>query len=272
MKKQTAPDLLEIVFSGRNRAYGAYALRRAYPNNLAKALAGSFLLLLALVFLPRLLRAFSQDAYKAPPDFGTIIMTPRKEVVAAPKPLPKPMTPAPKASTQAFPPPKVLSDELVDDIPMANIDDLLANPAQIGGTNQIGDPDAPPSLDEQPNLGAIGNEAKRQIQPDTIFTQATVQIQPYFPGGEPELLRYLAEHIRYPDMARTGGIEGIVAIGFVVDEQGDILDARILKEIGGSCGTEALRVVKDMPRWRPGEVNGKSVKVRFTLPVRFVLK
>ncbi|MCB0533188.1 MAG: energy transducer TonB [Lewinellaceae bacterium] len=73
-------------------------------------------------------------------------------------------------------------------------------------------------------------------------------------------------------MARENNIQGVVALTFVVDKDGRVREVNVLKDIGGSCGKEALRVVETMPRWLPGEANGHPVKVRFTLPVRFRLE
>ena len=98
-----------------------------------------------------------------------------------------------------------------------------------------------------------------------------VQKPPTFPGGEHDLLKFLAENIHYPELARENNIAGNVALTFVINKDGSVTDAQILKDIGGGCGKEALRVVGLMPRWSPGEANSHPVKVRFALPVRFRL-
>jgi TonB family protein len=94
---------------------------------------------------------------------------------------------------------------------------------------------------------------------------------PAYPGGEQAMLRFLAENIKYPALARENNIQGTVALTFVVDKDGSITDVQIVKDIGGGCGKESVRVVKAMPKWTPGEANGKPVKVRYTLPLRFRL-
>ena len=94
---------------------------------------------------------------------------------------------------------------------------------------------------------------------------------PSFPGGEREMLKFLSENIKYPALARENNIQGTVALTFVVDKDGSIADVNIIKDIGAGCGKEAVRVVKAMPKWNPGEANGQKVKVRYTLPVRFRL-
>lgn len=85
------------------------------------------------------------------------------------------------------------------------------------------------------------------------------------------LLEFIYSRINYPQMAIRNRIEGTVVIEFIVEKTGRISNATILKEIGGGCGKEALRVVKEMPDWIPGRQRGKAVPVRYKLPVKFVL-
>lgn len=109
-----------------------------------------------------------------------------------------------------------------------------------------------------------------QTQEAEIFV--LVEEMPQFPGGDQALLQYLADKIRYPAIARENKIEGLVVVQFVIDENGTISQAQILRGIGGGCDEEALRVIAAMPRWKPGKQRGIPVKVRFNLPVRFQLK
>ncbi len=94
---------------------------------------------------------------------------------------------------------------------------------------------------------------------------------PAFPGGVNALMTYLARHIQYPGQARSNNLQGTVLLTFVVGKDGAISDINILRDIGGGCAEETMRVVAAMPRWTPGMVEGQPVKVRFTLPVRFKL-
>jgi protein TonB len=104
-----------------------------------------------------------------------------------------------------------------------------------------------------------------------IFT--IVEDMPEFPdGGEKALLAYLSNNIKYPAIARENGITGTVYVTFEIDQNGKVKDAKILRGIGGGCDEEALRVVMNMPTWKPGRQRGKPVRVQYNLPVRFVLK
>jgi protein TonB len=98
-----------------------------------------------------------------------------------------------------------------------------------------------------------------------------VEQMPEFPGGQTELIKYLQKNLRYPAAARENGIEGKVVLQFVVDESGKISDIQTIRDIGGGCAEEAIRVVKNMPPWKPGKQNGNAVKVYFKLPVTFKL-
>lgn len=94
---------------------------------------------------------------------------------------------------------------------------------------------------------------------------------PSFPGGDPALMKFLANNIQYPDAARKNNIQGVVALTFVVEKDGSVSNVTVLRDIGGGCAAEAARVVKMMPNWSPGVVDGTAVRVRYTLPVRFKL-
>jgi len=127
----------------------------------------------------------------------------------------------------------------------------------------------PPTLEEAPHELS---DLKSPATSDKTFEMFDIEKAPSFPGGEPSLMKFLAEQIQYPALARENAIQGTVALSFVVDKDGGITDIHILKDIGAGCGKEALRVLKSMPKWTPGEANGQPVKVRYTLPIRFKLE
>ncbi|MEO1260849.1 MAG: TonB family protein [Bacteroidota bacterium] len=86
------------------------------------------------------------------------------------------------------------------------------------------------------------------------------------------LLTFLKQHLNYPAIARENGVEGMVVIRFVVEKNGEISGAKIMRDIGAGCGQEALRVVNKMPEWVPGRQRGHEVRVQYTLPVQFKLQ
>jgi len=110
---------------------------------------------------------------------------------------------------------------------------------------------------------------EEEISEEIIFI--VVEEWPSFPGGEEARLRFLSENIRYPQMAREAGIQGTVFLTFVVERDGSVTDVRVVRGIGGGADEEAIRVVRNMPRWTPGRQRGQPVRVQFNMPIRFVL-
>lgn len=99
-----------------------------------------------------------------------------------------------------------------------------------------------------------------------------VQDRPEFIGGEAELMKFLTSNLTYPQEARNKGTEGTVIITFVVEKDGSLSNITAIREIANGCTEEAMRVVKMMPKWKPGKADGIPVKVKYTLPVKFALK
>ena len=107
------------------------------------------------------------------------------------------------------------------------------------------------------------------IEDDDALIGVLAEEDPEFPGGIEALYKFLQDNIQYPQLALENGIEGKVYVTFVVEEDGSITNPRLLRDIGGGCGQEAIRVVKMMPKWTPGKLQGKPVRVQFNLPVSF---
>lgn len=128
-----------------------------------------------------------------------------------------------------------------------------------------GNPSFQPSLIDQAVLWP-SNLLNRALSLYKTKTKA------HFPGGETALLKYLNDNIVYPKLAQTSSISGEVLVSFVVEKDGSISNATVLRDIGGGCGQEALRVVKSMPQWIPEEIDGEIFRTQFTLPITFTLK
>ena len=114
-----------------------------------------------------------------------------------------------------------------------------------------------------------------EVEEEEVVEQEIFQIveeMPSFPGGEAELLKYVATHIKYPQIARETGIQGRVFVGFVVEPDGSISNVKLLRGIGGGCDEEAMRVIKSLPKWKPGKQRGKAVRVSYQIPVFFKLQ
>jgi protein TonB len=114
-----------------------------------------------------------------------------------------------------------------------------------------------------------------EVVEEEVVEQEIFQIveeMPAFPGGEAKLMEYVGKNIKYPQIARETGIQGRVFIGFVVEPDGSVSNVKLLRGIGGGCDEEAMRVVKSMPKWKPGKQRGKAVRVSYMLPVNFKLQ
>jgi protein TonB len=145
---------------------------------------------------------------------------------------------------------------------------------EVVGDDEIIQDEIDISIEDRPDQAAqtyvpvLVEEAPEPVA-EEIFT--FVEEYPEFPGGEKALYEYIKNNIRYPEVARTSGITGTVYVQFVVEKDGSISDVKVLRGIGGGCDEEAVRVVKSMPKWKPGKQRGQPVRVYYTLPIDFKL-
>ena len=159
------------------------------------------------------------------------------------------------------PPPAPVVTEVLnvveDDVEIEQQDILTSEDTQEAAQTAVYTPPAAVEEEEE--------EAAQQI-----FT--VVEEMPEFPGGMNELLKYLAKSIKYPVIAQENGIQGRVICAFVVNRDGSIVDAEVLRGVDPSLDKEALRVIMSMPKWKPGKQRGKPVRVKYTVPVTFRLQ
>lgn len=265
-------DMLDIIFANKNKAYGAYQLRRSYPKYLQRA----FLIGIALIFLffalPYIMSAVKGLIPKDKPVDVVAELGPPPDIdpnnPPPPPPPPPPTPPPPTRSTVKFVPPVIKKDEEVQEEEQKAVEELIEKKEDIGTEDKEGNDDAAPTIDENPSELEIVEAPKEE----KTFEMFDIQKPPSFPGGETELFKFLQKNIEYPALAKENNIQGVVPITFVIGKDGSVSDVSILRDIGGGCGKEAVRVVKAMPKWVPGEANGNPVKVRYTLPVRFKLE
>ena len=113
-----------------------------------------------------------------------------------------------------------------------------------------------------------------EVEEEVVEEQEIFQIveeMPQFPEGEAKLMEHIAKNIKYPQEARERGIQGRVFVGFVVEPDGSVSNVKVLRGIGGGCDEEAVRVIKSLPKWKPGKQRGKEVRVSYQIPVVFKL-
>ncbi len=273
VKSAQVRDMLDIIFQNRNKAYGAYQLRRDYNKYLMRAFGFGMLFLFLLFMLPRLVSAVSSALAEKPVEVEIEMSAPPDltNEPPPPPPPPPPTPPPPTRTTVQFVPPIIKKDEeVVEEEPKKVIEELEEVKADIGKSDVKGNDEAPPEDFDNPSELAVV-EAPKPVE-DKVYETFDIQKMPSFPGGEAELQKFLRDNINYPAIARENNIQGTAALSFVVGKDGTISNVTILKDPGGGCGKEAVRVVNSMPKWAPGEANGNPVKVKFTLPVRFRLE
>ena len=171
-----------------------------------------------------------------------------EEVIPITMPEKKTVPPPPQAVTQA----EVLN--------------IVEDDADIEETTIVSAEDQAEFVEIQDDVPIVVEEPEEEEQ---IFQ--VVENQPEFPGGMAELMKFLQKNIKYPTICQEQGIQGRVIVQFVVNTDGSIVDAQVIKPVNPYLDKEALRVVGTMPKWKPGEQRGKKVRVRFTLPVTFRL-
>ncbi|MDD2285379.1 MAG: energy transducer TonB [Paludibacter sp.] len=110
------------------------------------------------------------------------------------------------------------------------------------------------------------------VEEETEVIFMVVESMPSFPGGEAALFKYLNDNIKYPVIAQESGIQGRVICQFVVNRDGSIVDIEVVRSVDRSLDAEAIRVIQSMPKWTPGKQRGKTVRVKYTLPVNFRLQ
>lgn len=138
------------------------------------------------------------------------------------------------------------------------------------GIIEMPDPEVMGGIDPDPFPEIKIGEHEMQLQDEKIYE--IVEIMPEFIGGVDSLMSYLSTNIVYPKKALKAGIEGRVFVQFIVEKDGEISLAKVLRGVDSVMDNEALRVISSMPNWFPGKHNGKEVRTKFVIPVKFQLK
>ncbi|MHC2992724.1 energy transducer TonB [Pontibacter sp. HJ8] len=266
-----------VVFAGRNKAYGAYELRQTYSRHILAAA-----LLATVVFTTGLgwpLLKKTQEVIHAqlpalPEKEGVVldlsdgfVLPPPPAEEAAEQPNVKPVEQTQKVIP--FTKPVIVKDNAPVTGPEMPDQDQLKG-AIIGTTAKEGESSGNQNLSAATGEPGGTGAGTGEISANTVYDFAAEM--PYFEGGEQGLLKYISKKIKYPRAAVNEQVEGMVVVSFVVNRQGEITDATILKGLGYGTDEEALRVINSMPNWTPGRQNGKPVAVRYTLPIRFSMK
>ncbi|GAO41470.1 energy transducer TonB [Flavihumibacter petaseus] len=270
--KILSADVLDIIFDGRNKAYGAYDLRKTYNKRMTTALIATAAILL-LVFLGSLL---ANNLGKNRKNVEMVVNDvqlediKKQEQPEPPPPPPPPKPEPPKVEMAKFTPPKIVKDEEVkEDEKPPEVEKL--EDTKIGTINQEGLKDegivAPPASDE--GKGVV--EAPKKVEEDWDKTFTKVEIESEYPGGASAWQRYLNKSLRYPQEAIDQEIQGTVVVQFIVDKEGNVSDVEAVsgpKELHD----EAVRVIKKSGKWTPAVQNGRQVKSYKKQPITFRLE
>jgi periplasmic protein TonB len=263
--------MLNLVFAQKNKDYGAYALRRAYPTNIKHALFISF----GTVALFYLLA--SMTWYQ--PINGPEIASPTQPEGRIEKKfviIPEKMTVAVKkiAKTTIYVAPVVVPEVQVPETKPTSVTEIINSDAAVSSqTNTAGLGTKTGVITDQPggletSLPTTPTEPEPVAEPEIFdFVEQGAE----FPGGNEALFDLIYRSLKYPEMARESSIQGKVVVQFVVEKDGSISQVKVVKDIGGGCGQEVMRVIKSFPAWSPAKQNGLKVRSRFTIPIAFKL-
>jgi protein TonB len=263
---------LDIIFDGRNKAYGAYELRKHYNFRLLLSLGGMSLVTgsLFVIFLLTQNGAVPQKQVMYVKDVQLESVVEEKKAEMAPPP--PPAAAAQKVEVTKFTPPRIVKDNEVkeDDKPPAQ--EKLED-TRIGTINQEGVKDegviAPPISDG--GKGVVEGP-KPHVEEDYDKTFEKVEIESEYPGGAAAWLRYLNKNFRYPEDGLNNLIEGTVVVQFIVDKEGNVSDVQAVSGPNeGGLRQEAMRVIRKSGIWMPAIQNGRKVKSYKLQPVIFKL-
>ena len=274
------PKWVDMVFAGKNKEYGAYQLRKGTSGRNIKAL---LILVIAAALVGGFLawkvieqkQAEEQQAYMEAMELAKLQQQAKKEEKkkepVKPKIETKKEIPVAR-ETQKFTAPVIKKDELVKEENQVKQMDKLDDKVAVGAENKEGVKDR--------TVEAVRNDIAVAAPPpppapkpevsNKVFD--VVEEMPSFPGGQGALMSFLSSNIKYPVVAQENGVQGRVIVGFVVERDGSITDVKVMRSVDPSLDREAQRVVKSMPKWKPGKQNGSAVRVKYTVPVVFRLQ
>ena len=265
---------VDLVFEGKNQAYGAYQLRKNTGLRNIKALLTMFIgfAIIAAIVIAKV----SFDNYMASrnaaieTDVELQSLAEKKEIKEEKKDDPEveKVEIERVKSSVAFTVPEIKKDEEVkEDQEMKSQDDLAETSTAISAFTVEGNDET----------AEVKHVEEKIAEPEPVKEEETkvfdvVEQMPSFPGGPSALMQYLSSNIKYPVVAEENGVQGRVVCTFVVERDGSITDVRVVKSVDPSLDKEAVRVVKSMPNWIPGKQNGSAVRVKYTVPVTFRLQ
>jgi protein TonB len=269
VSKILSADILDIIFEGRNKSYGAYDLRKTYNKRITYALIGTLIICALLVISSVVANSSKKKAVEMiAQDVNLENMKQEEKKPEPPPPPPPPKQEPPKVEITKFTPPKIVKDEEVKEKDEIKEVEKLED-TKIGTVNQEGTKDegivAPPV---ETGTGKV--EAPKQEEDyDKVFT--VVQIPAEFPGGLPAWTKYLERNLNRDLPVNNGAPPGkyTVVVSFIVDKNGGISEVQAENDPGYGTKEEAVRVIKKGPSWKPAVQNGRNVIYRHKQSITF---
>jgi len=270
-----AGDWVDLVFEGKNQAYGAYRLRKGTTKrNIVAIIAvlAAGIVIFSFVAIKSIVEASQKTVAVTQTTELSALNQAKKQAEVRQKPKvnvePEKVVERVKSSVK-FTAPVIKKDEEVkpeDEIKTQT--ELMNTKTAIGALNVTGN-------DE--NAGAVLQLKQAVAQPEPKPVEETkvfevVEQMPSFPGGDAALMAYLRDNMKYPVVAAENGVQGRVVVSFVVERDGSITDVKVARSVDPSLDREAVRGVKGMPHWIPGKQNGSAVRVKYNVPVSFKLQ
>ncbi|TSD66538.1 energy transducer TonB [Inquilinus sp. KBS0705] len=258
-------EWLDVVFSDRNKAYGAYDLRNHYGQTMVKAMGIAFTSIIAAALLYNyavkqpISLSHDREVIVELPSLPTVV-PPKKEVQPVKTVAAKPLPPV---KTTAFLPPVVTSEPVTTDPPV--IDKIVG---EVGAVTTTGTGKVPPIVETPVTSGGGGTAPKVD---DSEHTTVGLQVMPEPDGGAAGWAKFLSRNLRFPAQAQDANVGGRVLISFVIEKDGRLSDLTVINKAGYGMDEEALRVLKLAKPWKPGMQNGQPVRVRYTIPMNFQL-
>lgn len=265
-------DLLDIIFDGKNKSYGAYDLRKSYASRLKKALAATFIAL-AVILIGSVLANKVADSSNEKIDVIDTQMAEikKEEVVVVPPPPPPPVKPPPppEINQVKFTPPKVVKDEEVK--PEEKIEEIKEDAAistkTVETENKVQIVQAPVE-----DKGTVVAEGPKIDYESTVFNK--VEIEAEYPGGSAAWAKYLRNNLDANTPVDNGASEGTytVVVRFIVSKDGSISDVVAETKHGYGMEAEAMKIIKKGPKWTPAQQNGRMVNAYRRQPITFVVQ
>lgn len=253
---------VDLVFAGRNHSYGAYVLRKDSNKNTNKGIFFAIVFFTAVISTPMVIDLIKGLAEKEKEDVKVTEVTTLEEPppMDEKQPPPPPVEPPPPLkSTVKFTPPEIKPDEQVSEEPPPANDELKDKDAST--KTQEGSKDG-----VDPSLFEATGDNTGDAEPEVVLF---AEQEAVFNG---EIGEWLGRNLNYPEMAKANSQEGKVIVQFVIERDGTLTDIEVIKKGGWGFDEAALEVVKKMPPWKPAKQNGKPVRLRYTLPIKFTLQ